>query len=742
MSFKQKLLKILPEIAIFLILITVGFWYILEMRTNIIKSRHQNLKDIAVISSQLIPYDLIENLDAISSDTTKNEYKELKEKLSIIIKKIDHARFCYYYTIKNNKLVFIADSEPANSKDCSPSGQIFNEADSSYYKAFLNDTIIFSNATKDRWGKWVSFFIPLHNPNTGEVKAVFGIDFEATQWFNSILKEVFVSTLLVILLLLLLLFIFIAYTKNKLLKIELKNRKLIEVALRENETKYRRISEKITDVVWLIDFNGRSLFVTPSITGFTGYTVEEYLNQTIDERFTQESALIAQQTLHKNVDIFKNNKNPDTLITIELEYNCKNGCTKWGELLLSPYLDENNNFIGFHGVTRDITKRRETETLLVQAKEQAEESNRLKSAFLSNMSHEIRTPMNGILGFANLLQKSNITKEKQQTYIDLIIKSGNRLLNIINDIVNISKIDAAQQVVYNSPTSISELCKNIYDFFLLEANQKKINFKFVNNVSQENDLINTDNDKLFAILTNLVKNSIKFTQNGFVEFGCEIENNFVKFYVKDSGIGINKNKINHIYERFWQEHIEHSASNKGSGLGLAITKAYVELLGGKISVESELNKGTTFSFTIKFEKSKLKEIEDLPTKEEHELKTNLKIILAEDDENAQTLLQAFLFDKCEEIYSVNNGLEAVELCKNTPDIDFIIMDIKMPILSGYEATIKIREFNKNVIIIAQTAFALNNEKEMFIKAGFNDYITKPYSEDAIVNLLKKWMPNK
>ena len=740
MSKKQKILKLIPEIVLFIVTISIGILYIFNARSKVIKTRYETYKDLALVSSKLISYDLLADLNALPEDTAKLSYKILKENLSYIIKNVEHSRFCYYYTLIDNKIVFLIDSEPSGSKDCSPAGQIFEEADKAYYKAYLEDSIIFTTYTKDRWGGWVSLFLPIHNPETGEIKAIFGIDFDAKQWNNSILKEILFSILLVSLITLLLLFILIAHSKNKLLKVELRHRKQIEQALRESEAKYRRISDKTTDVVWLLDYNGKSLFVTPSIENFTGYSVEEYMQQSISERFTKESAKLAKRTLEENVNIFKQTKNPKQVITIELEYICKTGGTKWGELLVSPYFDIDGSFIGYHGVTRDITKRRETEQELVKAKEKAEENNRLKSAFLSNMSHEIRTPMNGILGFAQLLKKQNLSVEKQNLYIDLIEKSGARMLNIINDIINISKIDAGQMTTYYSKTNISAICKNIYDFFLLEATQNKLDFRYKNNVSAEDDIVYTDNDKLYAILTNLIKNAIKFTPKGFVEFACEKDNDFLKFYVKDSGIGIKKERLEYIFERFWQEHIEHGLSNQGSGLGLAISKAYVELLGGEIHIESDENKGTKFTFTIKYHKFEQENENPSFTSTENKTKTRLKVLIAEDDEMAQTLLKTFLSESCESIITFNNGIELVEYCKSNSDIDLIFMDIKMPKLSGYEAVKQIREFNKDVVIIAQTAFAFNDEKEKIFELGCDDFITKPYSEELILDLLKKWFP--
>ncbi|MDF1517942.1 MAG: ATP-binding protein [Lutibacter sp.] len=237
---------------------------------------------------------------------------------------------------------------------------------------------------------------------------------------------------------------------------------------------------------------------------------------------------------------------------------------------------------------------------LIVAKEHAEESDRLKSAFLANMSHEIRTPMNGILGFAGLLATPNLTGEKQQEYIRIIEDSGQRMLNIINDIVSISKIESGIVRVNISETNINEQFAYLYNFNKGEAEKKDIHFSFKNYLSAKDIFVKTDKEKLYEIVTNLVKNALKFTNSGSIEFGCEKKDDFLQFYVKDSGVGIRQEQKTLIFERFRQGSESLSRNYEGAGLGLSISKAYVELLGGKIWVESEIGKGSTFYFTLPF----------------------------------------------------------------------------------------------------------------------------------------------
>ena len=249
---------------------------------------------------------------------------------------------------------------------------------------------------------------------------------------------------------------------------------------------------------------------------------------------------------------------------------------------------------------------------LLEAKNKAEQSEKLKSAFLANMSHEIRTPMSGVLGFAKLLKKPDLTAEKQQEYLRHIEKSGARMLNIINDIVDISKIESGQIQIVIKEWNINRKIEEIYAFFKHEVEAKGIQFSIKNSLPAEKTIIKTDDDKIYAILTNLVKNAIKFTEHGSIELGCELatnpeiadqnRNSEIQFFVSDTGIGIPKDRQQAIFDRFIQADIADKQAYQGAGLGLSISKAYVELLGGKIWVESEEGKGSSFYFSIPYNK--------------------------------------------------------------------------------------------------------------------------------------------
>jgi signal transduction histidine kinase/ActR/RegA family two-component response regulator len=387
------------------------------------------------------------------------------------------------------------------------------------------------------------------------------------------------------------------------------------------------------------------------------------------------------------------------------------------------------------------------------AKDKAEENDRLKSAFLANMSHEIRTPMNGILGFTGLLKKPELTGEKQQLYISMIEKGGARMLNIINDIISISKVESGQMEVSISESNVNEKLEFIYTFFKPEVQRKGMQMSFHTSLPAREAVIKTDREKVSAILTCLVKNAVEYTFSGTIEFGYvlkpvkksgdnkDIASAELEFYVKDTGIGIPQDKMEAIFERFVQADNGDKRAYQGAGLGLSISKAYVEMLGGKIWVESEVGKGSTFYFTIPYhnEPKGIIAVEKVvaPDKEEPQIK-KLKILITDDDESSAMLLTEIVKKYGKEFLYAENGVEASEACRNNPDLDLVLMDIQMPIMDGYEATKQIRQFNKKIVIIAQTAYVRDGDRAKAIDAGCNDYVSKPINHSLITELIKKY----
>lgn len=424
---------------------------------------------------------------------------------------------------------------------------------------------------------------------------------------------------------------------------------------------------------------------------------------------------------------------------------------KWVYSRLSPEKLADGS-ICWYGFNADITEQKLFEQELIAARKKAEESDQLKSAFLANMSHEIRTPMNGILGFAGLLKEPSLSGAEQQEYIAIIEKSGERMLDIINNIVDISLIEAGVAKIEQKEFNVYGQLQYIFNFFNPEVVSKGLKFSLQEELFDKELVIRSDQEKFLAIVSNLVKNAIKFTTQGGIEFGClgihAMPEPSLQFFVRDTGIGIPADRQEAVFERFVQADLSDRSAYQGAGLGLSISKAYVEMLGGSIWVESSTVEepgipGTTFYFSIPCHVPTDKKIPALQmtsqpagTVTTDHLK--LKVLIVEDDEMSVLFLRNALKNYYREILFAGTGQGAVEICQDNPDIHLVMMDIKIPGTNGYEATKQIRRFNKEVIIIAQTAFGLSGDKEKALEAGCNDYLSKPISKEQLTRLIQKY----
>jgi CheY-like chemotaxis protein/two-component sensor histidine kinase len=350
--------------------------------------------------------------------------------------------------------------------------------------------------------------------------------------------------------------------------------------------------------------------------------------------------------------------------------------------------------------------------------------------------------MNGILGFAYLLKDPDLSDENKKAYIHIIQKSGDRMLNTINDLINISKIEAGQEKATMEKVDVNQAMYDTFEFFQPECKNKGLNIYFEERLKDEEKIVYSDSDKLSSILTNLVKNAVKFTEDGCVEIGCEKKGEYIEFFVKDTGIGIPENRQEAIFDRFVQADIDDRSVYEGSGLGLSITKSYVDMLGGRIWLRSSEGYGTHFYFTIPFKPYDEKVIDASPEsgKAIDLLKENkLKILVAEDDTTSYEYISIILEEVTDEILQAENGKKAVDLIHSHPDIDLILMDVKMPVMDGYTATKQIREFNDEVKIIAQTAYSLPNDKQKALQNGCNAFITKPTNKDELLSMIDELM---
>lgn len=369
-----------------------------------------------------------------------------------------------------------------------------------------------------------------------------------------------------------------------------------EKAIQHTESRYHTLTNLVPVGIFMTRADGKTTFVNPKWCEISGLSHEEALNDGWLNAVHPEDRIKLKKGWYKDAS---KRKDSDA----EYRFLRSDGSIKWVLGQAIPEYNEKRQVIGYVGTITDITDIKLYEIELNRLKEKAEESDRLKSAFLANMSHEIRTPMNGILGLAELLKEPKLTGDEQQLYLDLIKESGARMLNIIKDIIDISRIEADQVKVFMSEVNINEQTEYLYNFFKPETDKKGIELLLHNGLSSNEANISTDKEKFNAILTNLVKNAIKYTNQGTIEFGYTLQEDFLQFYVKDTGIGIEKSRQNAIFERFVQADIGDRYALEGAGIGLSIAKAYVEMLGGQIWLESKKNKGSSFYFKIPHKKA-------------------------------------------------------------------------------------------------------------------------------------------
>jgi len=412
------------------------------------------------------------------------------------------------------------------------------------------------------------------------------------------------------------------------------------------------------------------------------------------------------------------------------------------EILLRAYpvKDKNGNITALVGIHNDISDRILAEKELIEAKNKAEQSDKLKSVFLANVSHEIRTPMNAILGFLELLKEPGLKTELAHSYIDIVNQSGKRLLNTINDIIEISKIESGQSDVHITEVNTKDIMVFHYNMFRQLSRDKGLLLLLSDHLQGDKAVIQTDRHKLEGILTNLINNAIKFTHEGSIEIGNRLEEDYLLFYVKDTGMGIPEDRIEAVFDRFVQADTTTSRNHEGSGLGLSIISAYLEMLKGKIWVESEIGKGSTFYFTIPYvtaynDHSKYLSVSQ--GKKEKILKDT--ILIAEDDDLSFKLIETILQKQGLKTIRVTNGEEAVGAVYDTSSIALAIIDISLKGMDGLEATRQIRLFNKKIPVFVMSANALNDENKQAKDAGCNEFISKPVDIKEFIVLLKKYI---
>jgi PAS domain S-box-containing protein len=515
---------------------------------------------------------------------------------------------------------------------------------------------------------------------------------------------------------------------------DITERKRAEEAVNQERRMLRTLIDNLPDPIYVQDKECRKVIANKADVENIGLSTEaEVLGKTDLELFPGK---IGERGYKDDKKIIQSGK---PIYDLEEEFINANGKHRWLQTTKIPLYDKDGNITGLVGIGHDITERKHIVEELIAAKEKAEESDKLKTAFLHNISHEIRTPMNAIVGFSALLGEPDIDEKTRKSYIEVIMQSSNHLLSIITDIVDISNIEANLIKTFKNEMSVNASVKSLCNQFMQKAAEKNINLVYENGLSESDGKILTDRTKFNQILLNLISNAVKFTEKGKVKVSYRLKENFLEFSVSDSGIGISREHHSRIFDRFYQVQNTMERLYEGTGLGLAISKAYVEHLGGKIWLTSEPGKGTTFFFTIPYEKqvSALVPASEKKAEETFVFPVKKVILVAEDIESNFKLIRYFLSGSNAEVLHAYNGKEAVEKCLSAGNIDLILMDIKMPVMDGYTAVKLIREKNAEIPIIAQTAYADDREKAM--ECGCSGFISKPFDRKSLFKVLSEFI---
>lgn len=493
-----------------------------------------------------------------------------------------------------------------------------------------------------------------------------------------------------------------------------------------------RAIESSSISVCLTDVEGHIIYANPFFASLSGYSLEEIQGKST--RFLR-SGLLPEDFYNEIWAIILSGKDWEG----ELQNKKKNDDLFWAKTYVSPITNDQGAISHFVLIMEDISERKKMVEELVIAKEKAEENDKLKTAFINNISHEIRTPLNGILGFGHFLADEKLDPDKRREYYKIIKESGNRLMNTVTDYMDMAMIVSGTMRANKKEFAV----KPLFEELIEEAKplQTGKNIRFVTEIPREHAhlIIKSDNKFIRKILNILLSNAYKFTKDGIIVSGYRVLSDSIEFFVQDTGSGISPDKLDLIFDLFTQEETSDTRGYDGSGLGLTIAKGLVNLLGGTLTVVSEKGKGSTFTCSIPLDGSGIKSTQSTGSKLKRTPGNNkpLVLIVEDDDLNLLYMKSVLGIIGCDAIQAIN-GAEAVEMCKHNPDISIVLMDIRMPVMNGVEATKLIREFKPELPIIATTAYALSGDEHRLLETGITDYLAKPINKEKLIEVLRKY----
>ncbi len=518
-------------------------------------------------------------------------------------------------------------------------------------------------------------------------------------------------------------------------------------ALTEKEELLRTLINATPDYICFKDGDGRWLEVNEAATQVFNLTREELLHRT-DKEIAQLCP--PQQSTFFTCHLSDSITWEKGRITRQDEkYETEDSGSRTFDVIKVPIFNPDGSRKGLIVIGRDITDRKDWEEKIEKALKQAEESDKLKTAFLSNMSHEIRTPLNAIIGFSDLLDDDTIGKAEKQQYIRLVYENGNALLSLIDDIIDLARIESGEMRINTQHTDVTALFVDVFQTYKgLQLRRKKENIKLELDIPKENVVGGTDGRKLRQILINLMDNALKFTDEGSITMGFRFEQeptgpSVIQLFVRDTGIGIPEEKQPQIFKRFVKLNENNKRLYPGTGLGLSIVEQFTRLLGGSLSLKSEVDKGTAFTIILPLTEASARPVETANEKETGSFNfSGLNLLLVEDVASNMQLLEAILKPTGARLLTAVSGTEAVEQYKNNPTIDLVLMDVQLPGIDGLEATRILKSLNADIPVLMQTAFALAEEKQACFEAGCDEYLAKPLRASILLPAIKQLVVKK
>lgn len=518
------------------------------------------------------------------------------------------------------------------------------------------------------------------------------------------------------------------------------NNENFRVACVRDITERKRAEEQAIKLSWIVEQSSVSVMITnregiieyvnPFFTILTGYG--------FDEAKGKNPSIL--KSGHHSKAFYK--EMWDTILSGnnwegEFLNKKKTGKLYWAKAVISPIVNSDGVITNFVSIKQDITERKSILEELVAAKEKAQESDKLKTAFINNISHEIRTPLNGILGFGALLSETDTSPEEKQEMLAIVQKSSDRLMKTITDYMDMARIFSGAMEVHPKEfllhPFLEEITKNAKQLCVSKS------IAFETDYHHDDDLaLDSDPELIGKILNALLDNALKFTERGCIGCGYKLKEGFVEFFVKDTGKGIAPNMLDAIFTMFTQEDPSDIRGHEGSGLGLSIASGLVKLLGGAISATSEKGEGSTFTFTVPYTETEIAEKASPSVEKNVFVAGKPLVLLAEDQESNYMYMEVVLrLAGCDYLLA-KNGKEAVSMCQQHPGITMVLMDIKMPVMNGLEATRLIREFRPELPIFATTAYAQTGDEQRFLAAGCDGYLPKPIQKEKLLAVLKKY----